>query len=81
VRSRRCEVSKNTVRDYLKLATDHHSALVIVLALPTEPLWQVRHPEKVRPTVDRKAIVDAKTTFWIKELAHVGVTRQLPYEE
>jgi transposase len=79
--SRHCKVSKNTVRDYLKLATEHDSDLTTVLALPTEQLRQVLYPDKARPAVSRKAVFDAQVPFWIKELARVGVTRQLLYEE
>jgi transposase len=79
--SRHCKVSKNTVRDYLKLATEHDSDLTTVLALPTEQLRQVLYPDKARPAVSRKAVFDAQVPFWIKELARVGVTRQLPYEK
>jgi hypothetical protein len=74
-------VSKNTVRDYLKLAADHHADLSVVLKLPTEDLRQVLYPDKVRPMVDRKAVFDAKIEGWIKELTRVGVNKQLLYEE
>lgn len=79
--ARQCQVSKNTVRGYLKLAADHDADLSVVLKLPTEQLRQVLYPDKVRPMVDRKAVFDAKINGWIKELARVGVNKQLLYEE
>ena len=79
--ARRCGVSKNTVRGYLKLAAAHDADLAVVLELPTEQLRQVLYPDKVRPLVDRKAVFDAKVDDWIRELTRVGVTKQLLYEE
>jgi hypothetical protein len=51
--AKRCKVSKNTVRGYLKLAASHDADLSVVLKLPTEQLRQVLYPDKVRPMVDR----------------------------
>jgi transposase len=79
--ARRCNVSKNTVRGYLRLAAAHNANLSVVLKLPTEQLRQVLYPDKVRPMEDRKAIFDAKVDDWIKELTRVGVNKQLLYEE
>jgi transposase len=79
--ARQCKVSKNTVRDYLKLAADHDTDLSVVLKLRTEELRQVLYPDKVRSMVDRKAVFDDKINGWIKELTRVGVTKQLLYEE
>lgn len=58
--ARRCNVSKNTVRGYLKLAAAHDADLSVVLKLPTEELRQVLYPDKVRPMVDRKVVFDGK---------------------
>lgn len=79
--ARRCNVSKNTVRDYLRLAKAHHDDLGVVLALTAEELRKVLYPDKARPAVNRKTVFDAKVTGWIKELARVGVTKGLLYEE
>jgi transposase len=79
--ARQCKVSKNTVRDYLRMAAAYDEELAIVLALPTEQLRQVLYPDKVRPMVDRKAVFDTKIDGWIKELERVGVNKQLLYEK
>lgn len=79
--ARRCGVSKNTVRGYLKLTAVHNADLAVVLKLPTEQLRQVLYPDKARPLVDRKTVFDAKVDDWIKELTRVGVNKQLLYEE
>lgn len=79
--ARRCKMSKNTVRGYLKLAATHDADLSVVLQLPAEQLRQVLYPDKVRPMVGRKAVFDAKVDHWIKELRRVGVNKQLLYEE
>jgi transposase len=79
--ARRCRVSKNTIRGYLKLAKAYDEDLDAVLKLPTEQLRKILYPDKVRPMVDRKAVFDAQIDHWIKELARVGVNKQLLYEE
>jgi hypothetical protein len=76
--ARQCKVSKNTVRDYLKLAADHDTDLSVVLKLRTEELRQVLYPDKVRSMVDRKAVFDDKINGWIKELTRVGVQAGAP---
>lgn len=79
--ARRHNVSKNTVRGYLRLAAAYDADLSLVLQLQTDELRKVLYPEKVLPMVDRKAAFDSKVDYWIKELGRVGVNRQLLYEE
>ncbi len=79
--ARQCRLSKNSVRGYLRLARAHHADLAVVLALPTEQLRGVLYPDQLRPTLDRRAVFDAQVDDWIKELARIGVTKQLLYEE
>lgn len=79
--ARQCKVSKNTVRDYLRLAAAHDANLNVVLELPTEQLRSVLYPDSIRPMIDRKVIFDNKVDGWIKELERVGVNKQLLYEE
>ncbi len=79
--ARQCRVSKNSVRGYLRLARAHHADLAVVLALPTEQLRGVLYPDQLRPTLDRRGVFDAQVDDWIRELARVGVTKQLLYEE
>jgi hypothetical protein len=57
--ARQCQVSKNTVRGYLKLTADHYADLSVVLKLPTEQLRQILYLDKVRPMADRKSVFDA----------------------
>lgn len=79
--ARQYRVSKNTVRDYLRLARSHDEDLNVVLRLPQDELRSLLYPNKALSSSDRRAVFDARVDDWIKELKRVGVTRQLFYEE
>jgi hypothetical protein len=57
--ARQCKVSKNTVRDDLRMASAYDEDLAIV-DLPPEQLRQVLFPSKVRPMVGRRTVFDTK---------------------
>jgi len=78
--ARQYGVSKNTVRDYLRLARSHDEDLDVVLRLPQDELRNLLYPDKALSSSDRRAVFDAQVEGWIKELKRVGVTRQLLYE-
>ena len=56
--ARQYRVSKNTVRDYLRLARSHDEDLDVVLRLPHAELRSLLYPDKALSSSDRRAIFD-----------------------
>lgn len=79
--ARAMQVSKNTVRHYLRRAASHHADLAVVLALSDEALRRVLYPDQAGATADRKLIFEGKVDYWIRELQRPHVTRQVLFEE
>ena len=79
--SRRLQVSKNTVRHYIRLGKTYDEDLSKVLLLPPSELLPLFYPPDQRTSSDREEIFKGKVAYWIKELRRVGVTRHLLWEE
>ena len=77
----RLQVSKNTVRHYLRRAETHDPDLEQVLALSDDELRRVLYPDKAGAVADRRLIFDGKVDYWIRELQRPHVTRQTLFEE
>ncbi len=79
--ARAMQVSKNTVRHYLRRARAHDADLEVVLALPDEVLRRVLYPDQAGAVADRKLIFEGKVDYWLRELQRPHVTRQVLFEE
>ncbi len=78
---RTMQVSRNTVKTYLRLALQRSGDLNVVLALPDEELRDVFYPARDLPQITRATAFEVKVDYWIKELRRVGVTRHLLWQE
>jgi len=79
--ARRMNVSRNTVKDYIRRGRAHSEDLSELLLLTDSEFITVFYPPKDKPAVERKAVFNDKIDYWIKELRRVGVTRHLLWEE
>lgn len=79
--SRRLQVSKNTVRQYVRLGKDHYADLSKVLAVPESKLLEVFYSDKNKQVDGRESTFQSKLSYWLKELRRVGVTRHLLWQE
>lgn len=80
--ARRLQVSKNTVKLYVRLGQAHDEDLSQLLLLPESALYSIFYPSKdPQSDLDRRAVFSSKVDYWIKELRRVGVTRHLLWEE
>ena len=82
--ARRLQMSKNTVKDYIRRGQNYNRDLSTLLQLPEQELLNVFYlPDKEaeRESPHRKDVFAARVDYWIKELRRVGVTRHLLWEE
>ena len=79
--ARRLQVSKNTVKVYVRLGQSHTKDLSQLLLLPDSELQPVFYPSKDAACLDRQAVFDSNLDYWIKELRRVGVSRYLLWQE
>ena len=79
--ARRMQVSKNTVRGYVRRGKAHCEDLSEILLLGDADFLEVFYPKKDTILVKRRKVFDDKIDYWIKELRRVGVTRYLLWEE
>lgn len=79
--AKRIQVSKNTVRFYVRLAEESGISLEDLLVAPPSSFEAVFASRQVHRTDDRESIFSEQIDHWIKELRRTGVTRQLLWEE
>jgi len=79
--SRRLQISKNTVRQYIRLGQLHHQDLSQLLLLPDSELLDIFYSSDIKQSNTREAVFTSKLDYWIKELRRVGVTKYLLWEE
>ncbi|MCP4265600.1 MAG: IS21 family transposase [Candidatus Brocadiaceae bacterium] len=79
--ARQLNLSKNTVRDYLRRCKKHNDDVSSLLELDDDQLRLIIYPVKSKETKDRQEIFSDLTDYLIKELRRVGVTRHLLWEE
>ncbi len=77
----RLQVSKNTVKHYVRLGKAFDEDLAQVLSLDDSAFTAVFYPSKNTVAEQRKEAFKSKIDDWIKELKRVGVTRYLLWEE
>lgn len=79
--ARRLQVSKNTVKAYIRLGRAFNADLRQLLLLSESELLAVFSPSSGRPSIGREAVFNSKIDYWIKELRRVGVSRHLLWQE
>ena len=79
--ARRLQVSKNTVRHYIRLGKTYDEDLSKVLLLPPSELLSLFYPPDQKASSGREEVFKGQIKYWIKELRRVGVTRHLLWEE
>ena len=79
--ARRLQVSKNTVRGYIRRGEEHHQDLPALLELSDDELLSIFYLLDTKESPQRKAVFASKVDYWLKELGRVGVTRYLLWEE
>ncbi|MGK7389406.1 MAG: hypothetical protein ACNS60_03620 [Candidatus Cyclobacteriaceae bacterium M2_1C_046] len=79
--ARRLQISKNTVRHYIRLA----EAVAIdpgqVQQQEEKELHQILYHKEAQRSSDREAIFKLKVKYWLDELPRTSVTRYLLWEE
>lgn len=78
--ARQLKVSKNTVREYVRLAEAHSLDLANLLAQDEPALAQILIPPQA-PKNKRLAVFEQQVDHWLRELRRVGVTRHLLWQE
>jgi transposase len=79
--ARRLQISKNTVKEYLRRARAYNQDLSQVLLLSESEMMNVFYSTDNKPPNDRNKVFTDKVKYWIKELRRVGVTKHLLWEE
>ncbi len=79
--ARQLQISKNTVREYIRRAERHPKDLPELLLLPDPELLNIFYLAKNKDSNKREIVFTDKVDHWLKELRRVGVTRQLLWEE
>lgn len=80
--ARRLQISKNTVRTYIRLGQAHNEDLSQLLTLNESELLPIFYAsKKTEPSSDREEVFISKISYWIKELRRVGVSRYLLWQE
>jgi transposase len=79
--ARRMQVSKNTIRGYVRRGKVHCEDLSQLLLLEDAEFLEVFYPSKDTAAMKRKDVFRGQIDYWIKELRRVGVTRHLLWEE
>lgn len=79
--ARQLKVSKNTVREYLRRAEAHSSDLSVFLDMDEEAFKRIFHTSSAQQSDNRINVFEQQTSYWLKELQRVGVTRYLLWQE
>ena len=81
--ARRLQISKNTVKAYIRLGKAYNEDLSQLLSLSEPELLSIFYPSKdgEPSAAGRSEVFQSKVAYWIKELRKVGVTRHLLWQE
>ena len=79
--ARQLQISKNTVKEYVRRGQLIQSDLSKLLVLSDEEFLLVFYDDKNKPDNERAAIFLSKVNDWIDELRRVGVTKHLLWQE
>ena len=79
--ARRLQISKNTVRHYIRCAEAVEEDLSHLLSLSDEELLPIFYSHQTQEVNSREKVFFERVDYWLKELRRVGVTRHLLWEE
>lgn len=80
--ARRLQVSRNTVRNYVRKGLEHHPSVSKLLSLSEEELSKVFYAKTDQQQSNERAIYfKSQISYYFKELRRTGVTRHLLWEE
>jgi len=79
--ARRMQVSKNTVKVYIRLGKAFNEDLSQLLLLAESELFAIFYSSNDKSSIDREEVFKSKVNYWIKELRRVGVSRHLLWQE
>ena len=79
--ARQLQISKNTVKDYVRRGESAQSDLSKLLTLSDEEFLAVFYSDRNKSDNERTAIFLSKVNDWITELRKVGVTKHLLWQE
>ena len=79
--ARRLNISKNTVKTYLRRAQESGADLKELIDHSDADLRSILYPPGSQQEQQREQIFLTKIDYWIKELGRTGVTKQLLWEE
>ena len=79
--ARRLQISKNTVRDYIRRLSSIFQDLKQALELSEEALSKLCYKSDLDGISSREIQFNNRVDYWITELQRVGVTRKLLWEE
>ncbi len=79
--ARRLQISKNTVRDYVRRVRTHFKDLTEALELSEEELFKLAYKSQTGGSNERELEYNKRVDYWITELRRVGVTKKLLWEE
>ena len=77
----RLNISKNTVRKYIRHCQAFTDDLTGLISLPPEQFSEYFNTEDEPVEKSREAVFLSQVAYWLKELNRVGVTRYLLWEE
>jgi len=79
--ARRLQISKNTVREYVRRVQTHFKDLSEALELSEEALMHLLYKADDDGSGAREIAFNNQMAYWIAELRRVGVTKKLLWEE
>ena len=79
--ARRLQISKNTVKGYVRRAQALFGSVDQALLASDEELHAGLYSVKDKQDLTREEVFNARLEYWIKELKRVGVSRQLLWQE
>lgn len=79
--ARRLQVSRNTVKVYIRLGKAFNEDLSQLLLLSESELLSIFYPSDEQSPIGRQELFASKVDYWIKELRRVGVSRHLLWQE
>ena len=79
--ARRLQISRNTIRDYLRSAREYCDDISQVLELSESEFLEVMYPKEQEESASREVDFIKQIGYWITQLPRVGVTKKLLWEE
>ena len=79
--AKRLQVSKNTVKEYVRRANAIYGGVAQALLVSDEELYQALFPSVHPADQTREGVFNAQLEYWTKELKRVGVSRHLLWQE